>query len=189
MPSHSLGEDVTTFKETTTDSRAFRNTIGLFATGVTVIAVEVNGEFYGMTANAITSVSLEPLLVLVCIQKEAHLMEYLRQTDGFSINILNEDQENLSRFFANMWSNPEPPSFTFFPWVGGPRLEGAIGGIACRITEFVEGGDHWIVLGRVIDLYCAENPANPLLYYQGQYRRILEPDDRRRPTDDRQPLS
>jgi flavin reductase (DIM6/NTAB) family NADH-FMN oxidoreductase RutF len=173
MASHSLGEDVTKPKGTTIDSRAFRNTIGLFATGVTVVAIEVNDEYYGMTANAITSVSLEPLLVLVCIQKEAHLLEYLRQADSFSINILSEDQENLSRFFANMWSKPEPPPFTFLPWVGGPRLEGVIGAIACRITEFVAGGDHWIVLGQVIDLYRAENPANPLLYYRGQYRRIL----------------
>ncbi len=162
-------------KEFSLDSRAFRSTMGLFATGVVVVAVEVDGEIYGMTANAITSVSLEPLLVLVCVQKEAHLMNYLRRCKGFSISILNEDQENLSRFFANMWLQAEPPPFTFIPWVGGPRLDGAIGALACRITEVIEGGDHWIVLAQVLDLYRAENPANPLLYYHGQYRRILEP--------------
>jgi flavin reductase (DIM6/NTAB) family NADH-FMN oxidoreductase RutF len=58
--------------------------------------------------------------------------------------------------------------------LGGPRLEGAIGAIACRTREFLEGGDHWIVVGQVIGLYRPENPVNPLLYYRGQYRRILE---------------
>ncbi|MBE7553865.1 MAG: flavin reductase [Anaerolineales bacterium] len=164
---------MTNLIEEVVDSRVFRNTIGLFATGVTVVAVEAEGEVYGMTANAVTSVSLEPMLVLVCVQKEAHLMSFLRQTDGFSINILSEQQQNLSSYFAHMWPHPEPPAFTFIPWLGGPRLEGAIGAIACRTREFLEGGDHWIVVGRVIGLYRAENPANPLLYYRGQYRRIL----------------
>jgi flavin reductase (DIM6/NTAB) family NADH-FMN oxidoreductase RutF len=165
---------VTTSKEEfRIDKRAFRLTMGLFATGVTVVAVEVDGEIYGMTANAIASVSLEPLLLLVCVQKDAHLMNFLHRSKSFSINILNENQQDLSRFFANMWPQPEPPPFTFIPWVGGPRLEGAIGAVACRITEFIEGGDHWIVIGQVIDLYRPENPANPLLYYGGQYRRIL----------------
>jgi flavin reductase (DIM6/NTAB) family NADH-FMN oxidoreductase RutF len=161
-------------EEVTIDSRAFRNTMGLFATGVTVMAVEVDGEIFGMTANALTSVSLEPLLVLVCVQKEAHLMKLLRKSEGFSINILSEEREDLSNFFANMWYKPEPPPFAFQPWLGGPRLEGAIGAIACKTREFLEGGDHWIVIGQVIGLYRAENPANPLLYYRGQYRRMLD---------------
>lgn len=156
------------------DSRAFRNTIGLFATGVTVVAVEVEGQIYGMTANAVTSVSLEPMLVLVCIQKEAHLMNFLHQAGGFSINILSEQQEDLSAYFAHMWPDSQPPAFTFTPWIGGPRLAGAIGAIACRTRELLEGGDHWIVVGEVIGLYRAENPANPLLYYRGQYRHILD---------------
>lgn len=154
------------------DSRAFRNTMGLFATGVAVVAVECEGQVFGMTANAIASVSLEPLLVLVCIQKTAHLMSCLEQSGGFSINILSEDREDLSRFFANMWPHPEPPPFTFIPWTGGPRLEGAIGAVACQTAQILAGGDHWIVLGQVVDLYQAENPANPLLYYRGQYRRL-----------------
>jgi flavin reductase (DIM6/NTAB) family NADH-FMN oxidoreductase RutF len=125
-----------------------------------------------MTANAVASVSLEPLLMLVCVQKNAHLTDYLRQAQGFCINILSESQENLSQFFAHLWPHPEPPPFVFTPWVGGPRLEGAIGALACKTAEFIEGGDHWIVLGEVVDLYRPGNPANPLLYYRGQYRRI-----------------
>jgi flavin reductase (DIM6/NTAB) family NADH-FMN oxidoreductase RutF len=157
------------------DGRAFRNVMGLFATGVTVIAVELGGEYYGMTANALTSVSLEPLIVLVCVQKEAHMAGYLRQTGCFSINILNQDQEDLSNFFAGLWpENGEPPVYSFEPWVCGPRLAGATGGLACTIDEFIEGGDHWIITGRVADLYNHAAPAHPLLYYRGRYRQLMD---------------
>jgi flavin reductase (DIM6/NTAB) family NADH-FMN oxidoreductase RutF len=154
------------------DALEFRRTAGMFATGVTVVAVEADGLVRGMTANAVTSLSLEPPLMLVCVQKNAHMLEFLQQSSGFSINILNEAQVDLSRFFANMWTKPEPPPFSFKPWVGGPRLEGAIGAIACETQEFLEGGDHWIVLGRVVDLYRPVNPGKPLLFFQGQYRQL-----------------
>ena len=162
-------------ESTKIDGRTFRNVMGLFATGVTVIAVELEGEHYGMTANAITSVSLEPLIVLVCVQKDAHMAGYLRQAGCFSINILNQDQEDLSNFFAGQWpDDAEPPAHSLAPWVCGPRLAGAIGGLACIIDEFIEGGDHWIITGLVVDLYKHDAPANPLLYYRGQYRKVLD---------------
>lgn len=155
------------------NSRTFRQVMGLFATGVTVVTTELKGETYGMTANAVTSVSLDPLLVLICVQKNATWGEKLRQTSGFTINILAEDQTDLSNFFAGLWpADVAPPDFEFEPWLGGGRLRGAIGGLACEIDQFIEGGDHWIVMGRVIDLYRLELPANPLLYYGGQYRRL-----------------
>jgi flavin reductase (DIM6/NTAB) family NADH-FMN oxidoreductase RutF len=156
----------------TLSSRAFRNVMGLFATGVTVIAAEIEGEIHGMTANAITSVSLEPMLILVCVQKNAHMAGVLRQTGQFSINILDEESADLSNFFAGIWPNPEPPPFTFEPWLGGPRLQGAIGCLGCRVTEFYEGGDHWIVIAEVIALYRPDGTANPLLYFTGRYGKI-----------------
>ena len=162
-----------TKKSTVVDSRAFRNVMGLFPTGVTVIATEIGGKYFGMTANAITSVSLDPLLILVCVLKEAHMAHYLRESGRFSINFLNEDQEELSNFFAGIWPDAEPPpAYSFEPWVCGPRLGNAIGGLACTIEEFIEGGDHWIVMGSVVDLYNHEVPTNPLLYYRGQYRKV-----------------
>jgi flavin reductase (DIM6/NTAB) family NADH-FMN oxidoreductase RutF len=156
----------------TLNSRAFRNVMGLFATGVTIVAAEVEGEIHGMTANAITSVSLEPMLILVCVQKNAHMAGVLRQSGQFSVNILAEDKADLSNFFAGLWPNPEPPPFTFEPWIGGPRLQGATGCLGCKITEFYEGGDHWIIVAEVIALYRPDTPANPLLYYTGRYRKI-----------------
>lgn len=160
---------------TTLDSRTFRNVMGRFATGVTVIATEINGEIHGMTANALTSVSLEPLLILVCVQKNAHMAEFLRRSGQFSVNILNEEQQDLSNYFAGIWaSDAEAPAFSFEPWVCGPRLVNSIGALACRIEEFIEGGDHWIITASVVDLYHPDPVENPLLYYRGQYRKLLE---------------
>ena len=83
--------------------------------------------------------------------------------------------EDLSNFFAGIWPDDEPPpSFILEPWVCGPRLPGTIGALACKVNEFLEGGDHWIIIGSVIDLYQQEESPNPLLYYGGQYRKLLD---------------
>ena len=161
-------------EETKVDSRAFRNVMGLFATGVTVVATEVDGEVHGMTANALTSVSLDPMLILVCVQKNAQLAGMLRRSGQFSVNILSEDRADLSSFFAGMWPDDDAPPFQFKPWGGGLRLVEATGAMACKVDQFLEGGDHWIVTARVIDLYQQETPANPLLYYRGRYRKLLD---------------
>ena len=92
----------------------------------------------------------------------------------FTINILDQNQEDLSSYFAKMWNETDPPPFTFEPWVCGPRLEGAIGGLACRVDQVLEGGDHWIVTGLVVDLYQTEGAADPLLYFGGRYRKLAE---------------
>lgn len=154
--------------------RAFRDVMGLFATGVTVVAANLQGQTHGMTANAITSVSLDPFLILVCVHKEAVMAEILEKSGQFSINILNEDQENLSSYFASMWpEGADPPDFVFEPWQGQVRLQGVIGVLGCQIDKFLDGGDHWIITGLVVDLDYQESPANPLLYYRGRYHRFL----------------
>jgi flavin reductase (DIM6/NTAB) family NADH-FMN oxidoreductase RutF len=166
---------VTTNNNDQIDGRAFRDVMGLFATGVTVLTTEINGQPYGMTANALTSVSLDPLLVLVCVQKNAHMAQTLQQSGKFSINILSDQQQNLSNYFAGFWpEDADPPPFSFLPWVAGPRLEGVLGALACTVHEFIEGGDHWIITGQVVDLYRQEVPENPLLYYTGKYRQMLD---------------
>ena len=157
------------------DGRAFRNVMGLFATGVTVLTTQLNGQPHGMTANALTSVSLDPLLVLVCVQKNAHMAETLRESGQFAINILNEQQQGISNYFAGYWpKDADPPPFEFLSWTTGPRLDGVLGALACTVHEFVEGGDHWIITGQVVDLYRQETPENPLLYYTGKYRQMLD---------------
>jgi len=159
-------------KKVEIDCWDYRRTMGMFATGVTVVAVETDNGIVGMTANAVTSVSLDPLLVLVCVHKRARIMKHLRKAQKFSISILNENQADLSRYFANMWNEPEPPVHSFLAWDGVVRLAETMGAIACRVHELLEGGDHWIVIGQVLDLYRCERMANPLLFYEGEYKQI-----------------
>lgn len=154
------------------DARAFRNTIGLFASGVTVVAARHSGHLHAMTANSITSLSLDPPLVVFGVGKRAHMVEELRQAAAYAINILREDQQALSSYFAGKWTGEAPPAFRFLPWEGGPRLEGAIAAVGCTIQDWLEGGDHWIVVGRVVALYQAPEPRRPLLFYAGTYRHL-----------------
>ncbi len=156
------------------DTLAFRKTMGLFATGVAVLAtVADDGQTIGMTANAITSVSLDPMLILVCVAKNAHIAPYILATPGFSLNFLDAHQEDLSVFFAGKWKEPILPAFEFLAWEGSaPLLNGCMAAAACRRTQVIEGGDHWIVLGEVTALYRAEDTSDPLLFYGGKYHRL-----------------
>jgi flavin reductase (DIM6/NTAB) family NADH-FMN oxidoreductase RutF len=154
------------------DPRAFRNVMGRFATGVTVVAAMHGDHMHAMTANSITSLSLNPPLVVFCLARQAHMVAELRQADSFSINILREEQQVLSSYFAGRWSAPAPPHFRFVPWEGGPRLEGCIAALGCLVHEWLEGGDHFIILGKVVALYQDPEPGRPLLFYAGTYRHL-----------------
>lgn len=159
------------------DTRAYRNTIGLFATGVTVVTTQVGAEAHGMTANAIASLSLDPMLLLVSVGKKARLATFLRHTTTFTVNILRADQEPLSTFFAGGWKEPDPPPFEFLPWEDHPelgcvRLGNVLGSIGCQVYEILEGGDHWIVIGQVVALSQGAEPRNPLLFYSGRYWQL-----------------
>lgn len=156
------------------DADRFRRVMGFFATGVTVLAAQHDDDVHGMTANAITSVSLDPLLVLACVGKRARMYSFIQQAGGFSINILTHDQEVLSRYFAGSWKPSTPPEFRFTPWKGGPRLVGALASIGCHTEQSIEAGDHWIVLGRVIALHEGDASAQPLVFYAGRYRRLSD---------------
>src|SRR5712691_6428314 len=149
----------------TLDARNFRQTMGLFATGVTVMAADVQGKVHGMTANAVTSLSLEPMLLLVCVGKQARMAGYLKGLSGFSINVLRDGQEALSRYFASAKEPADAPPHGFVPWQGGPRLEGCLAAIGCLLEEVLECGDHWIVIGRVVALYQGTEPPEPLLFF------------------------
>ena len=156
------------------DAREFRQVMGQFATGVTVIASQIGEEIHSMTANALASLSLDPLLVLVCVAQRTRMAEFLIQEAGFSINILREDQQALSSYFAGSWKETNPPPFRFVPWRGRPRLEGCLAAIGCECYKTLEGGDHWIVMGNVVDLYRGIEPHKPLLFFGGRYN-LLSP--------------
>ncbi len=156
------------------DPSAFRRVMGTFATGVTVVAAQQGDEIHGMTANAFTSVSLDPLLVLVCIATRARMDRFIERAGGFSVNFLSTDQEPLSRYFANVWAPQAPPEFRFERWEGGPRLVGSLASVGCTVDHAVEAGDHRVVFGRVVALFEGDPAGGPLLFFSGKYRRLSE---------------
>jgi 3-hydroxy-9,10-secoandrosta-1,3,5(10)-triene-9,17-dione monooxygenase reductase component len=156
------------------DSRAFRHTAGQFVTGVTVIAAEVDGSIKAMTANSFTSLSLDPPLVLFCVGKTTHMGQIVHRAKRFSVNILRQDQQNLSTYFAGGWKEPSPPPFSFVNWDGGHRLDGCPAAIGCEIESINEGGDHWLVIGRVLTLFRSEEAFAPLVFHAGRYATLEE---------------
>ena len=157
------------------DSRAFRQTVGQFATGVTIIATEVDGSIKAMTANSFTSLSLDPPLVLFCVGINTKMGQLIHTATGFSVNILRQEQQELSSYFAGAWKQGEPPIFSFLDWHGGPLLEGCIAALGCAVEKIYEGGDHWIVIGRVLALYRSEEALPPLLFCAGRYAALGDP--------------
>lgn len=156
------------------DSRAFRQTAGQFATGVTVVSVDFDGEVRAMTVNSFTSVSLDPPLVLVCLAKTSRIGQRVHDVSRYCISMLGDQQRDLSAFFAGAWRSPTPPRHAFASWEGTPRLNGAIAALACRVHAVHEGGDHWIVIGEVTALHGIEIDSRPLVFYAGGYVH-LEP--------------
>ena len=157
------------------DGRMFRQTLGEFATGVTVIAAETDGVVQAMTANSFTSLSLEPPLVLFCAGKLTRVGQLLLPQSGrFCINILHEEQRDQSTFFAGAWRDAEPPFFAFETWHGAPRLVGSAAAIVCETHAVHEGGDHWIVIGRVVAVDRDEADPRPLLFFRGHYAGVAE---------------
>ena len=156
------------------DPKEFRRTVGQFVTGVTVIAADIEGSTRGMTANAFSSLSLDPPLVLFCLAKKAHLAQVIHMATGFSVNFLTADQQDLSSYFAGMWKEPTPPAFAFEPWEGGPKLGGVGAAMGCAMEAIHEGGDHFIVIGRVLALYRQEPAPPPLVFHSGRYTSLAE---------------
>jgi 3-hydroxy-9,10-secoandrosta-1,3,5(10)-triene-9,17-dione monooxygenase reductase component len=154
----------------------FRRALGHFATGVTVVTVETQpGRVHGMTANSFTSVSLEPPLISVCVAERAHLLPLLKEKRVFGVNVLRQEQQNLSEFFA-FADQPLKDEATLnvrFAWTEQriPLMEGALCQIACRLHDTHVAGDHTIVVGEVLSAKFFT--GEPLLYFRGNYTRLL----------------
>ena len=159
-----------TTTSTSIDGRSFRHAVGQFVTGVTIIGIEVDGEIRAMTANSFTSLSLEPPLVLFCLGNNTKAGQMIHRAPGFSVNILCEEQQDLSTYFAGGWKHPEPPPFSFTTWLNGaPRLDGSSVSLGCVTHRIHEGGDHWIVVGEVVAIHRPEVPLVPLVFHGGRY--------------------
>lgn len=155
------------------DQLAFRRTLGYLATGVTVVSVYCDAGIHGMTANSVTSLSLDPPLILFGIDRRARMVRYIQTAQAFGVSLLRDTQEPLSRFFARSWRLPTPPEHRFQEWAGIPYLVGSLAGISCRVAELLEGGDHLLVIGRVIGLRVDDPEGQPLLFYRGRYASLV----------------
>lgn len=154
------------------DDRLFRNAMGKFATGVTVVATEIDGKVHGMTANAFMSVSLDPKLVVVSIAEKAQMLEKIKQSNSFSINILSAGQQEESMIFAKQIKEPREIVFDRLGEI--PVLPGALAQVACEVSATHVEGDHTLFIGRVKDINLDESDAEPLIYYSGKYRSLAE---------------
>jgi flavin reductase (DIM6/NTAB) family NADH-FMN oxidoreductase RutF len=154
------------------NSDQFRDVMGRFATGVTVVTTANQGRLDGFTASSFSSVSLEPPLVLVCIGKDATCHDAFSDGGCFAINILTADQAELSvRFSSDVGDRFDGVEHE--RWVtGAPILEGALAAIDCTLHAKHEGGDHTILVGRVERLGPIREETEPLIYYRGAYRAI-----------------
>ena len=157
-------------------SKDFRAAVGTFATGVTVVTTMGEDEHgYGMTANAFSSVSLDPPLVLVCVISPSEGAKHIESNQCFAVNILAAEQEPISRYFA---SRDRPRGSDAFAEVahrtgasGSPILDGSIGYLDCRLHTSHEAGDHLIFIGEVLAL-GTDPDAQPLLFHGGAYRSL-----------------
>ncbi len=160
------------------DPRTFRQTVGQFVTGVTVIAMEVEGSIRALTANSFTSLSLNPPLVLFCLGKGTKAGQLIHDVVEFSVNILSQEQQTLSSYFAGAWKEETPPPpFSFTRAEGGPRLDGSVAALGCEVNAVHEGGDHWIVVGQVVSIHRSELPRAPLVFFSGRYSALAGEDD------------
>jgi flavin reductase (DIM6/NTAB) family NADH-FMN oxidoreductase RutF len=151
------------------DARAFRKTLGHFASGVTVITTVQEGRVHGMTATAFCAVSFEPPLVLVSVENRRHMHRLLRQSGCYGVSILSQDQEELSRHFAGR--SQEGLQVPFVWHQGCPLIEGAIVHLICKVIDAHPAGDHTLYLGQVEHLSYSDEGA-PLLFYSGKYHAL-----------------
>jgi flavin reductase (DIM6/NTAB) family NADH-FMN oxidoreductase RutF len=157
----------------TFDTKKQRKIMGHFATGVTVVTTGGEAGEHGLTANAVASLSLDPPLVLVAVDKRAATLEYLLRNRCFAINILRLDQEEVSRRFAT----PGPKDFSDLrittAQTDAPILAECLAYVDCRVVDVHPGGDHDIFIGEIV---AGEHQGGePLLYYSGGYRRLADP--------------
>jgi 3-hydroxy-9,10-secoandrosta-1,3,5(10)-triene-9,17-dione monooxygenase reductase component len=153
------------------DPELFREVFGRFATGVAVITSAGTTGAGGMTANALCSLSLDPLLALVCFENQARTLPIVRDAGRFAVNLLAADQEGLAGVFASKLPEAEKLQGVDHRLRHGvPIIDGSIAWAVCELEQSLAGGDHTIVIGRVIDMGLGE--GQPLLWYSGRYHAL-----------------
>jgi flavin reductase (DIM6/NTAB) family NADH-FMN oxidoreductase RutF len=171
-----LGGVISSFgMPTSLSPELFRRVMGHFPTGVTVVTAErEERQVHGMTANSFTSVSLEPLLILICVDQNAQLLTYLKMQRRFGVNVLKDSQQKVSELFAKPQQDPEEEAQlgVRFRWTetGIPMLEDALAHLGCNVVAQYMSGDHTIFVGEVESMEL--KGGEPLLFHRGKYRGL-----------------
>lgn len=156
-------------------SRAFRDVMGRFATGVSVMTTVHEGRIHGMTASAVASVSLDPLMALVCVERDTNMRGLVGSSRVFALSFLHEDDEGVAVHFADPYRPSGDEQFAAIDHraavTGAPILEAAIGYVDCEVFAAHPAGDHEIIVGEVVGLGLGD-PPDPLLFFRGAYRSL-----------------
>ncbi|UTR08458.1 flavin reductase family protein [Alkalihalobacillus sp. LMS6] len=150
------------------DSQKFRKAMGKFTTGVTVIATETEKNVYGMTANAFMSLSLDPQMIVISVGEKAKLKGRIQESGKFSVNILADNQQELSMLFAGQIKEKKEIDFAYLE--GTPIIPKAVASIACEVSSEYLEGDHTLFVGKVLDIQLEDE--EPLVFYSGKYRAL-----------------
>lgn len=150
------------------DTRLFRDIMGKFATGITIVSTDYKGQMMGMTVNAFMSVSLDPKLIAISIDENARMYHKLQKTKQFGLSILREEQKELSMIFAKQMEKDRDIPFVIQDDV--PVINDSLATLSCQVLETAKAGDHMIFIAEVTDINS--NEGDPLLFYGGNYRSI-----------------
>jgi 3-hydroxy-9,10-secoandrosta-1,3,5(10)-triene-9,17-dione monooxygenase reductase component len=157
-----------------------RHALGHFTTGVTVVTtVSGDGEPVGTTASAVSALSLDPPLVLVCLARSSETLAELAVHGRFAVNVLSDAQHELSDNFARRGDGAQWGDVVHRVGGGGcgtPRLDGALAVLDCEVEQRIEGGDHEIVVGRIAELEVGHRALRPLVHFRGAYAALADPD-------------
>ncbi len=158
------------------DPQAMRNTMRLWASGVSIVTTAADGQRGGLTVSSFTSLSLQPPMILVCLHKDSHAIPLIERSGVFAVSILNAEQAHISdRFAGRIPLQHDSQRFdgvnTFAAATGSPIIEGAVGWVDCKVALRHDGSTHWIYIGEVVATGSSSERA-PLLYYDRGYRSL-----------------
>ncbi|HEY6580444.1 MAG TPA: flavin reductase family protein [Rubrobacter sp.] len=179
MPADSASEKGYSWEVMGANADALRGAMSHFPTGVTVVTSGKEENVEGMTANAVISVSLDPLLFLVSVHKVARINPRIKKEGYFAINLLADDQEGLSRLFASPERSSGLPALHSlgggYGSTGAPLAAGALAAIECELEDTYYGGDHDLFLGRVVGVRLGDTRKGPLIFHEGAYPTLRSP--------------
>lgn len=157
------------------DRLDFRNALGRFATGICVITANPkNFEPFGMTINSFASVSLDPPLILWSLQKDSDCVPAFEATEQFAVNVLTQDQLLISQHYARRGHHTLDPEHVYEGSTGLPLLKDSLVNFECEIWQRYEGGDHVILVGKVLTIKAGAVDAQPLVFFSGAYQELQQ---------------